>query len=902
MKPPVKLFALGCLAILLLTVLPSLCLAATVPKVYTLENGLKVVLLEDHSSPLVAEAVWVHVGGKDESEQLAGFSFYLEHLIPMGTQKKGPRQQQMEIFRTGGISSIQADYDRTFFFAEVDKTEQEMALEALCQQVTQASLFDAAVEQLRPFLTRELKEAYDEPNQVLFFEQMRIAFPNQPYRFPYLGNFSTLASLEHTTADSFYGSFYVPNNMVVALGGDINPAKALEKVKSLFGRLRASKALPGKPKFEPAFTGPRLVVKNLPRMEASASVLFPTPGFRHPDRFALAVLARLLEEAATEPPASKSPELKNAPLPLSARFQLLEERGLLALTAYPATIAQSVETAERLLAAAQRARSRGFTEAEVTRVARQMRLEAAIRRNPVGVRVQDLAQATLFGDVRYGWDLEANLGRVSATDVNRVAATYLAGKNGKVLIILPKGERIPSQAEQDRLTKAIAGLDAGIAAPPAPDFAPTLYAPEKGVPLPHPEAKAAVAASRSVLPNGMVLLVKQESGQGLVAASLQIRAGSAFDPEGKEGLSQMVASALTLETKSIPGTEFQRRAAAIGSTFGITASSETVEAGLTVFPGDLPEALALLAAPVLGPTFPESQMTAVRERMLRFREAQSASPEQAAQVLAREKVYRGHPYGRPAAGTESTLGAISRADMVSFHRRFYRPDRAVLTLAGEVSPEDAQRLAASAFGAWAPPEGETAPPELPEGATKDALTGDFSRLVNRLPAAVVIGFPGVALRDPEFPLIRALGGLLAARGTLDLVLSEPMALSVTAIPEGLLRGGALYVEATAAPSEISRVAFELQLRARAFGVKEVTPATVADLIAIERGRVLREKEGIYTLASNLGYYELLGAGFATYDEEKTLPANLTPALLKDAAARYLDATKMVRVSAGPPTR
>jgi len=209
-------------------------------------------------------------------------------------------------------------------------------------------------------------------------------------------------------------------------------------------------------------------------------------------------------------------------------------------------------------------------------------------------------------------------------------------------------------------------------------------------------------------------------------------------------------------------------------------------------------------------------------------------------------------------------------------------------------------LAAAAFGSWKAPIGEEAPPEPPEGATREALSGEFSRVVNGLPAAVALGFPGVPLKDPEFPLVRALGALLSTRGTLDLVLTEPMAYTVKAVPEGLARGGMLLVEANTPPSEASKVAYEILLQARTLGVKEVTPATVKDLIAIEAGSLLREKEGIYTLASNLGFYELLGRGFAAYDEGKLLPPDLTPAMLREGAARYLDAGRSVRCMAGPP--
>lgn len=896
MKPRASLPAFALISALLL-IPPSAAWSGTmVPKVHTLENGLKLVLLEDHSSPLVAVAVWVHVGGKDESENLAGFSHYLEHLIPMGTQDRAPRQQLMEIFRAGGLSSIQASYDRTFFFAEVGTADQDLALEALFQMVSRASLSDAGTAWIKPTLLRELKEAYDDPGQVLFFEQMRTAFPGQPYRFPYLGTFSTLPTLEHFSANSFYGNFYVPNNMVVAVGGDVSPAKMLSRIRALFGALKPSRTLPAKPAFEPGFTGPRNVVKSLARMQPSVSILFPTPGYRHPDRFALTVLARLLDDTTVSPLTRAVMDPQSGALSASARFHLLEERGLLAFTALPASAGSAPETARLMLSVLKRVREEGFPETEVARTVRQMRLETAVQRAPLGTLVQNLAEGVLFGNVRYGWDLEANLGRVAAGEVKRVAAAYLAGNNGKTLIILPKAEKGPSQEERDRVAQAVADLGPAAA---APDFSATLHAPEKGTGLtPRPETKS-VSASRSVLPTGMVLLVKPVRGPGIVAASLQVRAGSAFDPEGKEGLGQMVASALALGTKSIAGKDFRQRAAAIGSTFGIAASLESVEAGLTVFPEDIQEALTLLARPILEPTFPEEQMAAVRDRILHFGEARSLSPEETVRDLVREKVYRGHPYGRMPTGTEASLSSITRADMEAFHRRYYRPERAVLTLAGDVGPDEGRRLAAAAFGSWTAPADEKAPPELPDGATREALAGEFSRVVNRLPAAVALGFPGVPLRDPEFPLVRALGALLSVRGTLDLVLTQPMAHAVNAVPEGLSRGGILFVEASTPPSETSKVAYEMLLQARTLGVKEVTAATVKDLVAIEKGRLLREKEGIYTLASNLGFYELLGTGFSAYDEGKLLPPDLTPAMLKEGAARYLDASRLVRGTAGP---
>jgi predicted Zn-dependent peptidase len=174
--------------------------------------------------------------------------------------------------------------------------------------------------------------------------------------------------------------------------------------------------------------------------------------------------------------------------------------------------------------------------------------------------------------------------------------------------------------------------------------------------------------------------------------------------------------------------------------------------------------------------------------------------------------------------------------------------------------------------------------------------------VDASPSEVILAFPGLPLKDPQFPILRVLGTVMSARGFVDLVLNQSLALAVHAGLEGLSRGGVVMVEASTAPEEASRVAYELMLRARALALKEVSLQTLQDVRAVERGRLLREKEILYAEASNLGFYELIGPGFAAYEEGKTVPEELSPATLREAAAVYLDSSRLVRVTVGPVTR
>jgi zinc protease len=877
--------------------IPSGALAAQSPKIQTLENGLKVVLLEDHASPLAAAAVWVHVGGKDEADQVAGYSHFLEHLIPQGTKGRPPRAQQLEIFQSGGIASVQADYDRTFFFFSVPKEGLEKALDGLFQQVSQAELTDAAVGRVRPAIRRELKEIYDDPAQVLFLEQMRAAFPEQPYRVPSAGSFPSLERLDHAGADAFYGNFYVANNMVLAVGGDIQPAKLMEKIRTRFGALKPSKALPPKPKFSDESKGPRQVVKNLASLPPSVSLLFPTPGYRHPDRPALMVLGRLLQGTAGRFAGPDGGGIASS----TGGFNLLEERGLIAVTGYlmaPQTAIPSAEALARRLAAI---RKESFPEAEIRKTVKAMRLEGAVRRDSIGTLTQELAEAALFGDTRYAWEVDAALEKVTPQDIQRVAATYLVSGRCATLIVLPKQEPKPAEESLLKAVKAVEGLDAD-PRPAAAEFGKVLYGADKTSTTSRAEPKPAVAGTRNSLPNGLVVVLKPSPGRGLAAVSLHTLAGFAFDPPGKEGTAQMVAAFLPLGASSSTAAEFRERAASLGSSFGLTASVETMEAGLTVFPGDLSAALDLIAKTVVSPTFPAEHLDPLRGQMNRYRDSLSRMTGPTARELAREKIFRDHPYARPALGSESSLRSVTREDLVAFHRRYYRPNRSVLTVSGEFDADAIRAKIAAAFGAWAAAEKADAPGELPDASAPEPLAGQFSRSIDAFPSETLLAFPGLPLKHPDFPVLRALGTILGARGFVDLVLDQGIALSVEAGVDGFSRGGVLTLEAASPPEDASRVAYELLLRSRNLALSDMSAQTIDDVRAVERGRLLREKESLYKLTSNLGFYELVGPGFATYEEGKTLPAQMTASGLKEAAGKYLDTSKLVRISAGPASR
>src|SRR5262249_29204239 len=158
-----------------------------------------------------------------------------------------------------------------------------------------------------------------------------------------------------------------------------------------------------------------------------------------------AVLARLLEGSTAAPLLKEAAGSGRLAVAASAGFHLLEERGMLAFTIYPVSAAVLPAAGPGAAAALGEIRAGGVAEDGVRDTVKAMKLEAAVRRSTVGSMTQELAEAQLFGDVRYGWDAEANLGRVTSQDIRRVASGYLVPENCATLIVLPKQEAKPSQ-------------------------------------------------------------------------------------------------------------------------------------------------------------------------------------------------------------------------------------------------------------------------------------------------------------------------------------------------------------------------------------------------------------------------------------------------------------------------
>ena len=414
-----------------------------------------------------------------------------------------------------------------------------------------------------------------------------------------------------------------------------------------------------------------------------------------------------------------------------------------------------------------------------------------------------------------------------------------------------------------------------------------------------PSAVGAPLAHREVLQNGVRLLVAPRPAIPIVVVRAYVRAGSAFDPPDAPGLANLTAELLTRGTAARTGPELDRAIEFVGGSIEPEAGRDGMTVTLAVLRKDLDLGLDLLSEVLLRPTFPEDELrrkVADIEAALRRSEE---NPEAVGSRALARVLYPGHPYAHPVTGTVESVGKLTRAQVVDFHRARYRPDATAIAVVGDVTVDEIREGLSRRLSGWtAPPGPEPTIPMAP--ASPPVVSEKISRELTQ--ATVYLGRPGIRQDHPDyFPLLVAnyiLGGGSASR--LYARVREDAGL-------------AYYVGSALSPGRYG-AAYTVSLQTRLDGVGEAVRLVKEELARmgrapVEEGQLELAKAyliGSFPLrldtsgkvAEMLTGIEEYGLGLDYPDQFKAQVAKVTRADVERVAARYMDPATFSSVIVG----
>lgn len=265
---------------------------------YELENGLKVILHQDNSTPIVAVSVMYHVGSKNEKPDRTGFAHFFEHLLFEGSENIERGQYAEYVQKNGGTYNANTSWDRTYYFEILPSNQLELGLWLESERMLHAKVEEVGIETQREVVKEERRLRIDnQPYGSILEELFKRAYSEHPYRWPIIGSIDHLSAAEEGDYKQFYADFYVPNNAILSIAGDIDIEQAKAWIDKYFGTIPAGEGPIYRPNVvEPALGGEvrDTVYDNIQLPAVIMGYRIPAQGTD--DAYAVEMLGTLLSE------------------------------------------------------------------------------------------------------------------------------------------------------------------------------------------------------------------------------------------------------------------------------------------------------------------------------------------------------------------------------------------------------------------------------------------------------------------------------------------------------------------------------------------------------------------------------------------------------------------------------
>ena len=411
---------------------------------YTMPNGLHVILQEDHSTPIVAVSVMYHVGSKNEDPQRTGFAHFFEHLLFEGSDNIKRGEYMKFIQSAGGQLNANTTQDRTFYYEVLPSNQLELALWMESERMAHAKIDDIGVETQRKVVKEEKKQRYDNtPYGQLINVIFENAYTVYPYRWSPIGKEQYIDQATLDEFMNFYKTFYVPNNAVLVISGDITADQAKPLIAKYFGEIpKGTKSIPRPTEAEPIQTAEKRV-NFYDNIQLPAVILgYHIPKQGTDDYYAVQLLTQLLSQGKSSRFEKEIVDKQQKAVQAGA-FDLGNEEPGMAIMLGIANSGIKPEVLEAsMLAEIEKVKKDGITEEEYKKLQNQAESDfISQNQKDIGVATNLATYYTFQGNANLiNTDLE-RYKKVTKDDIKRVANKYLTKENRLVVYYLPKEEQ-----------------------------------------------------------------------------------------------------------------------------------------------------------------------------------------------------------------------------------------------------------------------------------------------------------------------------------------------------------------------------------------------------------------------------------------------------------------------------
>lgn len=652
-------------------------------KKYVLDNGLTLIVHEDHKLPIAAFDIWYHVGSKNEKPGKTGFAHLFEHIMFTSTEHWGNFDEVMQTVG-GGNNNGTTNNDRTNYFETFTNTglDRVLWLEADRMGFLLNGLDSAKVNIQRGVVQNEKRQGDNEPYAIAEELTVKATFPQgHPYSWTVIGSLEDLSAASIDDVKEWFRTYYGPNNAVVSITGDVKADEVFEKVKKYFGDIPASPPIA-------KFTQNIAKMKGVVRQQAQDRVPQPrlqktwnVPGWGTKE----AAYLNLLSDVLTSGKSSRLYKRLVVAEDLCTNvFSYIDDREIggqfsIFADAKPGVSLAKVdaiinEELKKIL-------SSGVTEQELDRTKTNyfvQLLRGLENIGGFGGKSDLLAMSMTYGGSPDAYkQVQATIRNATVTDIRNVLNAWLTDGEYN-LEILPYGDYSNTDSKLDRSQM------------PA-------------VPAAQPASFPKVASF--TLSNGLKVYLAERHELPLVNMIAVMNGGFSQLKADKAGLARLTSSMLLEGTTTKSSTQISDLLTNLGTSISSNAAVDQSTVSMSTLKTNFDQSLALYSDILRNPSFPAKEFDRVKKEQLLGIEQEKSAPNQLGRRLLPMFLYpEGHPYHTAfsGSGTKATVEKLSRADAVQFHQSNFAPNNAMIVVAGDVNATELKAALEKAFGSWKP--------------------------------------------------------------------------------------------------------------------------------------------------------------------------------------------------------
>ncbi len=669
---------------------------------FRLDNGLRVIVHEDHKAPIIATNLWYHVGSKNENPGKTGFAHLFEHLMFNGTENYD--DEYFGPFQDVGATNMNGttNTDRTNYYQTVPTTALDLALWMESDRMGHllGAIDQDKLDEQRGVVQNEKRQRENQPYGKAFDYINENVFPEgHPYSWSTIGSMEDLNAASLDDVREWFATYYGPNNATLLLAGDIDVATAREKTERYFGDIPPGPPLARIDTWLPTLSHERRMVVEDRVPQARVYKTWPIPEWGQQDAELLSLAASILGDGRSSRLYQRLVYDEQVATDVGVYAAADEIAGgfLVWATAQPGG---DLEEVERLLdEEVERFLADGPSRDELARVVTETRASFIRASERVSGKARILVEGAVFGGRPDAYtDSLAILDSAEPDDLRDAARKWLSGP-AFTLEIHPFADSLTATVQ-----------DADRSGPPYPASFPQAEFPDFEI---------------SELSNGIRLIVATRDAVPVIQMSLQLNIGYAADQFSRPGTAGLTINMLEEGTTSRDALQISNELADLGAELRTGSNLDYSFISLSALTENLEPSLEIFGDVILNPAFPESGLERLKRLTIAAIQREKTTPASMALRIFPQLIYgEGHAYSLPmtGSGTEAAVAVLERSDLVDFHATWFRPNNATIIVVGDTNLAEIKPRLEALFDDWAPGD-------IPEKTIPAVTLPDQTRVV-----------------------------------------------------------------------------------------------------------------------------------------------------------------------------